>query len=221
MGGCGSKIATKEDLFESVKKGDVEATKHQIAAGVNVNSQQDNDKKSPLHEAARIGKLELVNILIDNKANVNITDKDGVVPLQIAVSSQNADVALCRALLDAKADPTVHATSGMSVMHYAVLSSNVEVVRLIATQSGVDINEHVGGNAESPAVIHLAARSGSMPVVKYLVEEAHVRLIMGENPPGGKRVATPASFALDNNQQQVHSYLLEKMAEAEDNNKGL
>ncbi len=53
-----------------------------ITLGANVNWQDDDVYNStPLHSAARFGRVEIVRMLIDAGANVDVQDVDGWTPL--------------------------------------------------------------------------------------------------------------------------------------------
>lgn len=44
----------------------------------------DDDGQTELHYAVRFGRRDMTKLLIDNKATINIMDKDGDIPLEIA-----------------------------------------------------------------------------------------------------------------------------------------
>lgn len=55
-----------------------------LAYGVNVNATSNNDKQAPLHLAASLGYKDIVNLLLDNHAEINSFDIDGNTPLNYA-----------------------------------------------------------------------------------------------------------------------------------------
>jgi len=74
------------DLFEVVthfiKKGNIDAFKHFIENGYDVNSSEPGDfGSSLLHIAIRYGQMEVFDYLIDNGANIDFIDKVGWTPL--------------------------------------------------------------------------------------------------------------------------------------------
>ena len=50
-----------------------------------------NKKNTPLHEAARLGKSDLTQLLIENGANLNIINNTGKTPLDLAKSVYESD----------------------------------------------------------------------------------------------------------------------------------
>lgn len=64
---------------------------HLIGKGANINAACDNDDKSPLYLACEYGHLNVVELLLRSKADVNFCDNDGASPLFIA-SQQGHDI---------------------------------------------------------------------------------------------------------------------------------
>eukprot|EP00927_Polykrikos_kofoidii_P059619 TRINITY_DN54765_c0_g1_i1.p1 TRINITY_DN54765_c0_g1~~TRINITY_DN54765_c0_g1_i1.p1 ORF type:complete len:204 (+),score=41.63 TRINITY_DN54765_c0_g1_i1:94-705(+) len=73
----------------------------------------------PLHRAAYGGHTDIVEMLIERKANTAAADSDGVQPLHVAVS--NAHVDCCRMLLAAGADPKAADSNGLTPELYAAI----------------------------------------------------------------------------------------------------
>lgn len=76
----------KVDLFEAVthfvKKGNVNAFKHFIENGYDVNSSEPGDfGSSLLHIAIRYGQMDIFDYLVDHGADINFIDKVGWTPL--------------------------------------------------------------------------------------------------------------------------------------------
>jgi hypothetical protein len=75
LAGCGPSV----DIHKAAAKGNTEAVKQHLAAGVDVNAKNDNGA-TPLHGAAFTGRMEVVELLIANGADVNAKRSDGATP---------------------------------------------------------------------------------------------------------------------------------------------
>ncbi|MEE2943426.1 MAG: ankyrin repeat domain-containing protein, partial [Verrucomicrobiota bacterium] len=77
--GCGP------DIHEAVEAGNIEAVKQAIAAGKDVNSEDECCGATPLHYATRWGRKEIAELLIAKGADVNAKAKYGDTPLHGAI----------------------------------------------------------------------------------------------------------------------------------------
>lgn len=68
---------------------------------------------TPLHVAAKYGKLEVASLLLQKSASPDASGKSGLTPLHVAAHYDNQKVALL--LLDQGASP--HAAAKVSVPH--------------------------------------------------------------------------------------------------------
>jgi len=85
--------AKTEDIFESVDKGDAGRVKRAVWMGADVNGKND-DGVSPLDLAASRGNVEIVQVLIENKADVNAVETaSGWTPLFHAAEKGHVEVA--------------------------------------------------------------------------------------------------------------------------------
>ncbi|HIM69100.1 MAG TPA: ankyrin repeat domain-containing protein [Gammaproteobacteria bacterium] len=87
--GCGPSKAGIA-LIEAADKGNIEAVKQHLSAGVDVNAKDDNGFP-PLHLAADRGHTEVVELLITKGAEVNVQSDGGNTPLDWAVDSAHSD----------------------------------------------------------------------------------------------------------------------------------
>ena len=68
---AGKPSAPKTDIHAAIVMGDLEAVKHHIAAGTDVNVKEKSLGRTPLHNAAYYVRKEIVELLIAGGANVN------------------------------------------------------------------------------------------------------------------------------------------------------
>lgn len=72
------------DIHTAVASGNVEVLKQHLAAGTNINEKDPFGGSSPLISASLFGKTEIVKILIDAGAEINIQNNDGSTALHTA-----------------------------------------------------------------------------------------------------------------------------------------
>ena len=73
--GCGGPTEAELALMDAAGGGDIQAVKHHLAAGVDVNVIYKG--QTPLHYAAAYGHKEIVELLIAKGADVNAKISDG------------------------------------------------------------------------------------------------------------------------------------------------
>ena len=75
------------------------------------------------------GDVKLAKLLLENKANPNIADANGVTPLVYAVQFQNKE--LITLLLKYKADKNKKDNEGKSPYDHAVFTNNQDIINLL------------------------------------------------------------------------------------------
>jgi ankyrin repeat protein len=109
--------------------GKKELTELLIKNGANVNF-QDAFGVAPLHGAARTNQLEVIKILLENKADVNLPTTTGKeTPLHYAARYNNADVV--KLLLDKGANKNALDASGVSPLEAAKKENADNVIPLL------------------------------------------------------------------------------------------
>lgn len=121
---------------------------------------------SPLHSAAQYNHPEIVAMLIEAGADVNIMSKiDGATPLYFAIGRGYSEV--ISALIKGNASLTIGHRSDTFPLLYAVIRRQYEVVRQLV-EAGVPINI---STPTGLTAIHAAANSGQSSILKYLLKE--------------------------------------------------
>ncbi|ALM49516.1 ankyrin [Flavobacterium psychrophilum] len=85
-----------------------------------------------LAAAAIKGDVATVKILLENKANPDLADANGMTPLMFASQFDNKELLLL--LLKYKANATVANSEGKSAMDYAVHNKNQEIINLLKSK---------------------------------------------------------------------------------------
>ena len=125
-----------------------------------------------LHQAA---STELLNLLVNAGADVNIQNISNHTALHIAAGRGRTEVA--KLLVDAGADVNMQDGERATALHFAARQGHTEVVKLLVN-AGADVNMQDG---ERATALHFAARQGHTEVVKLLVNAGADVNIQDEN----------------------------------------
>ncbi|XP_064617275.1 ankyrin repeat domain-containing protein 7-like [Liolophura sinensis] len=110
------------------------------------------------------GSPDLLCLLVEKSADVNVQDERGQTALLQAVSRDDMD--LLRLLIEKKADINVQDQNEDTPLHVAASRGNVAVVHILVEQ---DANVNVQ-NKDGRTPFYVAALCGSVDVVRILVE---------------------------------------------------
>ena len=97
--------ATWDEVMAAAKKGDIESIKQHIAFGTNLNSKGSSRDETALIIASCQGHYEIVKLLIDEGAELDIQNDEGVTAQFCAVFF--GQVEIVQLLNDAGADPEI------------------------------------------------------------------------------------------------------------------
>ena len=64
-----------------------------LKRGADINARDRNSQATPLHVAASWGRRDVVELLLANGADPSVRDKNGKTPLDLAVDSQQPEIA--------------------------------------------------------------------------------------------------------------------------------
>lgn len=135
-----------------------------IQAGVDLDQGDRRNRASrvrtPLHEAARKGWLEGVNLLLNAGANVNVEDDNGATPLLLAVRASK--LAVARRLLQSNASLARPRKARLGLLHEA---STPEMAQLLL-DAGVAIDEP---DVSGATALHHQAKAGRLAMVDFLL----------------------------------------------------
>ena len=122
-----------KDLWTAARTGDLQAIKHYIKTGGDVNALDKTFQVSAMSWGALHGQTEIIQLLIENGADVNIKSGDGTTPLHSAAFLGRVDVV--KLLLDNGADITARNNDGATPVD--VLSVDWETTAFIGNLVGV------------------------------------------------------------------------------------
>jgi ankyrin repeat protein len=136
---------TAEALVESASKGNGDAVKLLLTAGMNPNS-ANSDGKTALVVATLAGNETMVDQLLDARADVNAKTKDGQTPLMGA--AVNGNTRIVNILLSRGADLNLKDSHGFTALMYAD-GANKSEARAVLFKAGAQ--DWHPGPLETPA----------------------------------------------------------------------
>ncbi len=156
-------------LVTAVRSGDPAKLAEEISKAKDVNEQDQVQRQTALHWAAKEGKLDMARILIASKANVNAGDRQGKTPLSFAAQAGNFEV--CAFLVENGADVNVRDALKGNPLLWASGLGNAKTVEFLLSKGAdakiVDVNGMSAllwaTNIGTPETVELLLAAGSDP----------------------------------------------------------
>ena len=180
-------------IHDAAKKGNIEAVKHHLAAGTDVELKCVDCGGTVLGHTVSI---EIVELLISKGADVNGKGNHGETPLHIAASGGQKEVA--ELLISKGADVNGKNGAESTPLHYA---ATIEIAELLISKgAGVNARKANGG---SP--LHQAAYHGHREIAELLISKgADVNAKVTSGPKQG---LTPLDAANETNHPETADFL--------------
>ncbi len=122
-------------LFDAIKTLNEEMAKEAISSGASIESTLDNF--TPLMLAAFYGDIEILNILIENNANINVTNKNGLNALFHASIGIVDPEACITALIKQGIDKNIEDNNGETALMFAIDLLRIDNIKCLI-DNGVD-----------------------------------------------------------------------------------
>ncbi|MGI9214581.1 MAG: ankyrin repeat domain-containing protein, partial [Gammaproteobacteria bacterium] len=126
---------------------------------ININ-QPNVHGETPLFLGAYNGHVNIVKVLLEIRAKVDIPNNEGVTPLYI--SAQNGHVMTVKMLLEAKAEVNKKTNDGVTSLYIAVQNSDIRAVALLLREKA-DVNTPI---KDGTTPLSIASQMGNVTIVK-------------------------------------------------------
>ncbi|XP_019647742.1 PREDICTED: death-associated protein kinase 1-like [Branchiostoma belcheri] len=193
----------KEQFFQAVRDGDVETVRRGLEEGVDVNMRLPQTTSflgwygdTALHVACRGGHDEVVELLIKNQADLNVTNQNGDTGLHVACRVDYDKVV--ELLIRNRADLLMTNKKGDTGLHVACRRGNVKLVQLlIKNQADPNVTNKTGDTG-----LHVACRERHGKVVELLIRNRADLLITNKD---NKRPVDDATRLLESTRLLVET----------------
>lgn len=148
-------------LSYAVNNGDIEIAKLLLTNKAKIKDELLIAIKSPIVES----RINMMKLLIDNKANINYTDENGFNPLNIAIES--GDMELTKFLITNGANVNSLMQDGVSLIGYAIAQNNMDLLQILI-ENGANVN-YTNGDSWANTPLMTASRLGLDNVVRILL----------------------------------------------------
>lgn len=154
------------DLQEAIETGDVGAVKRIVRSDPKTVNRPFTNQCKPLGWACDHGRIEIVELLLSEGADINARDGSigvGLTALHRAIAKKHDNVA--KLLLSKGVDVNVKDDSGRTPLHYAAGLGNKELAELLLSR-GADVN---GAGGRVPPPIYGAVMADKQAIVELLL----------------------------------------------------
>lgn len=152
------------DLFTAAESGNVEEVKRLMNQGSDIDAICPNRHLSPLQIATVSGHTEVMRLLMEKGANINVKTREGASLLHLA--AQRQDQHCCDFLLARGANPNLASDDGITPLHTAVVYGGVENLRLLLSK-GADPNAK---RSDGNTGLHLAIEHDRKAELEMLLD---------------------------------------------------
>ncbi|XP_053348675.1 serine/threonine-protein phosphatase 6 regulatory ankyrin repeat subunit A-like isoform X1 [Clarias gariepinus] len=162
-------------------------------------NKQDKTGRSPLLLAAELGHMEVVRLLLERNARVDVFDEEGKSALHLAAQQGHEDIA--DILLSYKAFVNAKTKLGLTPLHLSAQTGSSHLVQLLIKAHKAPIDA-LTLSKQTP--LHLAAISGNLDICENLfsIDTITAKDIHGQ---------TPLHLAAENDHSDIVKLFLQKM----------
>ena len=157
--------AQGQDIFDAIKNNDLRTIRSIIESDPKIINVKNLNGWTPLYQACQNDvQIDMLKYLIENGADVNISDNFGFSPLHsLAVIGYGGGVAL---LLSNNADVNLKSFNKTTPFHFACHNGHVNIVKLMLAH-GADVSAK---NSDGDTPLNFASKSGSREILDLLLD---------------------------------------------------
>ncbi|XP_027043650.1 ankyrin-3-like [Pocillopora damicornis] len=155
-------------LHQACRDGLIDIVRALQQRGVPTINTLDKDGLAPIHYAARYDHEEIVQLLIEGGADLDIfsgSESKFTTPLQIAARFNSP--ATARLLVLNGVDVAKQSSYGQQALHYAARRGNLKVVQVLLREGKAEVNAK---DNENSTPLHAASQEGKLDVVEILLQ---------------------------------------------------
>lgn len=122
---------SESSLIQATKNGDFPLVTNLIAKGCDLDA-TDSNRRTALHVACSLGRLEITRLLVGGGANVDASSVQGQTPLH--ETCINGRYAVLQEMVSEVVDLDMVDANGLSAAHYCAMNGEVECLSLLCNQ---------------------------------------------------------------------------------------
>lgn len=164
------RMATTEaekNLVNAVENNDINTVKKILKMGIDPNIIiTERNRWAIISYSAKHKHNEILKLLIENNADIDVKDLFGTTPLSVACF--NGSVETVKILLQAKAKINIIDNSGYTALYGTAFNGNIKIARMLI-QAGANVNI-AGSNEDNWTALIEACDHGHIEIVKLLLQ---------------------------------------------------
>lgn len=190
-------------LFNAIKQDELNKVRTLLESGLDPNKHFGKDGSTFLFEATMHGNIEIMNLLIQAGAKVNMKTKSGFFPLVVASEFGHLDA--CKLLISEGADVNLCTEPvGTTALTMACEKGHLDIVKVLV-DNGSEVNHRI---CHGDSGVIYAAQNGYTDIVKILID-AGANVNIANHTCG----ANALTLAAENGHQDMIPLLLQAGAE--------
>lgn len=164
-------------------------------------------KNTPLMKAAYLGYKDIVRLLLDKKADIELVNIEGLRALSGVIYKKGIDIT--RMLLGAGAEVNYIDGKDRSPLMHAVETNEDTMIPMLEmlVARGADVNSV---NSKGTSALHQVGRYGNIAMCNFLIEKGANTFSSRNIADGEETSATPLMRAIVNGNTEVAKILIEK-----------